>query len=123
MARIILMWAVIVTIGLIILTESTAQQDDIGKVIDCKILSTTKENKSIQCDKDIILIKTKDWPEDWNDTKEVGMLVKFKIVDKDFMIPLKSCAARAKDRLKEYESRGMGQMQRPTNLPVDKDCQ
>lgn len=116
--RVIILTIILSIYGLLIISYKDT------KVIDCKIVKVTYEAYEISCDsegKDILEFYKENWPEEWKDSTKEGDIVKVRISDNE-MFPMKSCAVRAKEMDEKYNKRGSGQMRKPLQLPIDKDC-
>lgn len=108
----------------ILLSLSFSITKDDNKIVDCQIVEATDKFFAITCDSEAKIIMEFDkssWPKEWKDSEKVGDIVKVKL-DNDIMFPIKSCAARAKEMEEKYNKRGSGQLRKPFQLPLDKDC-
>jgi len=101
-------------------------QDKQTYVINCKITEVTTESRTVRCvsDKEEFVgqFKNNEWPKDWEDTKNFNDTVKI-ILDGKRILPVKSCAVRYEEQKRIYAQRGMGQLQMPLQLSVERDCE
>ena len=94
-------------------------------VVDCKIIYTTFDSKTVSCkiDKESLVTQfsNDEWPKEWKDSTQSGDVVKLLVSEKE-MIPMLSCAARER-LMREKLSKRKSEFKLPLQLPMDKDCQ
>lgn len=113
---------------IIILISLTFQQPKESKIIDCKLIKTTKDYKWVQCPKensdDIIMEFFEGyWPKEWNDSTRVGDIVKVNILNEGEWAPFLSCKARIEEAENNYKKNYKLERKLPNNFYIPKDCQ